>query len=407
MCFNRLLASHVLYPRRFPADHQDRAAALSRLRRRASRSSTTTATCRPRTSRRTGGSTTCSRSGWRATTTSGAPCGPTASTSASAPATRRPYEKFLAWARTVPHTLRNPLYHWTHLELKRYFGIDELLDERQRAARSGSRPTPRWPPTILRAHGILGKFHVKAVCTTDDPTDDLRCHKAIARLRARDQGLPDLPSRQGAQRPSARGLQSLGGPAGGGQPTSHIAQLPAISSTRSASGTTIFHADGRPPLRSRPESRATPISAPIARPPAIFDARAHGQAATPEEHAHVRVVPDAVLRPPGRGEGLDQAAAPGRAAQQQHAPLRANWVPTPASTRSATGRRPTRSARYLDRLDQENALPKIVLYNLNPADNYVFATMIGNFQDGIDRRARCSSAAAGGSSIRRKPWSGR
>ena len=40
-----------------------------------------------------------------------------------------PREKFLAWARTVPHTLRNPLYHWTHLELKRYFGIDELLDE--------------------------------------------------------------------------------------------------------------------------------------------------------------------------------------------------------------------------------------------------------------------------------------
>ena len=40
-----------------------------------------------------------------------------------------PFEKFQAWAATVPHTLRNPLYHWTHLELKRYFGIDELLDE--------------------------------------------------------------------------------------------------------------------------------------------------------------------------------------------------------------------------------------------------------------------------------------
>ena len=62
---------------------------------------------------------------------------------------------------------------------------------------------------------------------------------------------------------------------------------------------------------------------------------------------------------------------------------------------------------YLDRLDQENALPKMVIYNLNPADNYVFATMIGNFQDGNDRRARSSSAAAGGSSTRRKPCSGR
>ena len=58
---------------------------------------------------------------------------------------------------------------------------------------------------------------------------------------------------------------------------------------------------------------------------------------------------------------------------------------------------------YLDRLDQENALPKMVLYNLNPADNYVVATMVGNFQDGSPSRARSSSAAAGGSSIRRKP----
>ena len=52
-----------------------------------------------------------------------------------------PYEKFLAWATTVPHCLRNPLYHWTHLELKRYFGIDELLDEKTRRQRVGARPT--------------------------------------------------------------------------------------------------------------------------------------------------------------------------------------------------------------------------------------------------------------------------
>ena len=91
-----------------------------------------------RTSRRTGGSRTCSRSGWKATTTSGGPCAPTACRSASAPATPTPFEKFQAWARTVPHTLRNPLYHWTHLELKRYFGIDELLDEAQRAAHLGA-----------------------------------------------------------------------------------------------------------------------------------------------------------------------------------------------------------------------------------------------------------------------------
>ena len=90
-----------------------------------------------------------------------------------------PYEKFLAWARTVPYTLRNPLYHWTHLELQRYFGIAELLDEtsaasiweRANAALSGG----------LTAHAILQKFHVDVVCTTDDPTDDLGHHRAIAK----------------------------------------------------------------------------------------------------------------------------------------------------------------------------------------------------------------------------------
>ena len=89
------------------------------------------------------------------------------------------HEKFLAWAKTVPHTLRNPLYHWSHLELKRYFGIDTLIDE-------GSAQSI-WDTTKellaqpgLSVHGILSKFRVAVICTTDDPTDNLEYHKAIA-----------------------------------------------------------------------------------------------------------------------------------------------------------------------------------------------------------------------------------
>src|SRR5579872_2229016 len=79
-----------------------------------------------------------------------------------------PYEKFLAWARTVPYTLRNPLYHWTHLELQRYFGITELLDE-QSAPRIWERANAILAD--LTTQEILKKFHVEVVCTTDDPGD--------------------------------------------------------------------------------------------------------------------------------------------------------------------------------------------------------------------------------------------
>ena len=89
-----------------------------------------------------------------------------------------PKEKFLAWARTVPYTLRNPLYHWTHLELKRYFDIDSLLDE-QTAESVWHRANERLQTDDLTAQNILRKFNVRVACTTDDPTDSLEHHISI------------------------------------------------------------------------------------------------------------------------------------------------------------------------------------------------------------------------------------
>src|SRR5437764_3540043 len=82
-----------------------------------------------------------------------------------------PYEKFLAWAATVPYTLRNPLYHWTHLELKRYFGIDDLLDA-STAPSIWKRANAVLASDDLTPWGILRKFRVQVLCTTDDPTCD-------------------------------------------------------------------------------------------------------------------------------------------------------------------------------------------------------------------------------------------
>src|SRR5437879_8719256 len=86
-----------------------------------------------------------------------------------------PYDKFLAWARTVPSTLRNPLFHWTHLELKRYFGISELLNE-SNAKSIWDHANSRLQTPDLSAHGILRKFNLRAVCTIDDPCDDFSDH---------------------------------------------------------------------------------------------------------------------------------------------------------------------------------------------------------------------------------------
>ena len=91
-----------------------------------------------------------------------------------------PKEKFLAFAKTVPNTLRNPLYHWTHLELKRFFDVDELLSESNAESiwnRCNEQIESR---DDLRTRGILEKFDVRALCTTDDPTDSLEHHIAVA-----------------------------------------------------------------------------------------------------------------------------------------------------------------------------------------------------------------------------------
>lgn len=89
-------------------------------------------------------------------------------------------EKFFAWAETVPRTLRNPLYHWTHLELKRYFSIECLLSP-ETAEVVWERCNELLQAPDYSARGLMKMMNVSLVCTTDDPTDTLEEHSAIAR----------------------------------------------------------------------------------------------------------------------------------------------------------------------------------------------------------------------------------
>lgn len=91
-----------------------------------------------------------------------------------------PYQKFLKWAGTVPNCVGNPLYHWTHLELQRFFGIQELLNP-ETAPQIWEKANSLLAAPEFSARGILRRFHVRAVCTTDDPLSGLRWHARFAK----------------------------------------------------------------------------------------------------------------------------------------------------------------------------------------------------------------------------------
>jgi glucuronate isomerase len=288
-----------------------------------------------------------------------------------------PYEKFLAWAQTVPYTLRNPLYHWTHLELKRYFGIDVLLDETT-ARRVWTIANEILEGEDLRAQAILKKFRVAAVCTTDDPADDLAWHRMIAEsglgTRVYPTFRPDKALTVDQPKLFNAWVDRLA-PAAGVEISSFQAFLDALRSRHdyfhemggriSDHGLTQCFAD------FCPESVAAEIFA-RARQGVAADPAQQGQFAsflmlyfgtldaekgwTKQLHLSARRNNNTrMFRQLGPDVGFDSVG---------------DW-----SQANALG-------AYLDRLDQQGALPKTILYSLNPADNYMLATMIGNFQDG-------------------------
>jgi len=286
-----------------------------------------------------------------------------------------PYEKYMAWARTVPYTVRNPLYHWTHLELQRYFGISELLDETSAPAiwerANGALASD------LTVHEILRKFRVEVVCTTDDPTDDLRHHQAIAKSR--------LPTRVfPAFRPDK--ALAIGGPdfmrwveklsAAANIDVRDLASLLQAVRRRHDD----FHSLGcRLSDHGLNSCYATPCSEKDA--DAIFLKAREDRPVSEDEKARFASFMMLFL---GR---LD--AEKGWTKQLHLGALRnvntcAGGTLGPDAGFDAIGDFPQirKLAAYLDLLSQENALPRMILYNLNPSDTFAFAALTGCFQDG-------------------------
>jgi len=286
-----------------------------------------------------------------------------------------PEEKFNAWAQTVPHTMRNPLYHWTHLELKRYFDVDTLLTPATADA-IWKQANERLPK--LRVHDLLSQSKVAVVCTTDDPADSLDTHAKIKKSGLKTKVYPAFRPDKALSVGDPAGfnvwIEKLGGTAG--MPVKTFDDLLSALKNRHDA----FHAAGG---RLSDHGLETALSEPCthAEAKSVFDAAREGRVPSATEQAKYGSY---LMLEFGRWD-----AARGWTKQLHLGALRNNNKRLlksfgPDTGFDSIGDLPQAAAlsRYLDSLDATDQLPRTIIYNLNPADNYVFGAMIGNFQDG-------------------------
>ena len=287
-----------------------------------------------------------------------------------------PFEKFAAWAETVPHCLRNPLYHWTHLELKRYFGIDELLDSSS-APLIWRRANSVLAQPEFTAQGILEKFDVRALCTTDDPVSDLQAHAKIAKSGLRTRVYPAFrPDRAlGVDQPQRFNSWVERLEQSANIEINAFARLLDALRQRHAA----FHAMGcRLSDHGLPHCYTECCSEQCAA--EIFDRARAGRAADPAEHSRFCSFLMVFFGRLDAEKGWTK---------QLHLGARRN-----VSSRALAALGPdtgfdciddwpqaARLCAYLDHLERENALPKMIVYNVNPADNYAIVSALGSFQD--------------------------
>ena len=286
-------------------------------------------------------------------------------------------EKFDAWAQTVPYTLRNPLYHWTHLELKLYFGIDTLLNP-ESADEIWNRTSEMLKSDEFSVWGMLRKMNVETACTTDDPIDNLQYHKQIAASGCTAKILPTWRPDKASDVTNAKTWNA------------YIDRLAEVSGIEINSFKSMFDAlDRRIDYFHSVGCRLADFGLDFlysedytdAEIEAIFTKVRSGKELTANEILKFRSA--ALYR------FALQVHAKGWAQQFHAGPVRNNNTRLLTELGPDTGfdsigdfPQALSMSKFLNRLDSTNQLAKTILYNINPADNEVFATMIGNFQDG-------------------------
>lgn len=287
------------------------------------------------------------------------------------------YEKFRAYAKAVQYAIGNPLYHWTHLELQRYFGIDEYLTEKN-AEKIWNEANAQISKGGFSARKLIGKSNVALIATTDDPCDTLEYHKMLRedksfKTRVVPTYRPD--NVLGIEKDTfAQYIAKLEDSTG--------VEVKDIESLKKALVITLDKFESVGCKISDHSASAMPfIVADEKEVNAIYKKALKGKAVTEKE---AEIYKTAIMLFLGK-----EYAKRNWAMQLHLSPLRNNNTrmfeklgadvgfdsiddPIQAKTLSA----------FLNELDKEDLLPKTILYTLNPKDNFVLGTMLGNFQTG-------------------------
>ncbi len=287
------------------------------------------------------------------------------------------FEKFQKWAETVPYTLRNPLYHWTHMELKDPFGIHKLLDGKS-AREIYDRTTEMLQTKEFSTRNLLRHFKVEVVCTTDDPADLLTHHQQLKEEGFEIKVLPTF-------RPDNAMKAD--------DPVKYNAYLDKLSETAGISiysyNTLLDALKARHDYFSEMGCKlsdhgleklyADPFSTEEVS--NIFDKVRSGSPLSVEQQNKLKSALLIHLAEMDHEKGWTQQFHLG-ALRNNNTRMLKELGPDTGFDSIGDFRMAESLSEFFDRLDRNNKLPKTILYNLNPADNYLFATMTGNFNDG-------------------------
>lgn len=286
-------------------------------------------------------------------------------------------EKFAKWAATVPNTLRNPLYHWTHLELRRYFGISELLSP-ETAAEIYSETAALMQKDSHSSMGLLLQMKVESLCTTDDPVDNLQHHQAIKERIKAPKVLPTFRPDKALSLDGSSDyltyIQKLSEASG--------VQIDSLDSLLEALQQRVnyFHENGCRVsdlgFHQIPafDPKATGLDQ-------LFASVLSGQTLEVEKKENLQAHVLTALCKMYHAKGWAQQFHLGALRNNNERALR-ELGPDTGYDSMGDYSQATRLSRFFNNLDNTDQLAKTIIYNLNPRDNDLFATMAGNFNDG-------------------------